>query len=53
MRQIRRDIDYIKLNGKLATRYNMIRSASMTSLDETKQQPEDKLKQYKLGYLPK
>lgn len=49
----RRDLDFIKLNGRAVKHANMKRSPSLTALDDLKKKQEDNEKGYKRGEVPK
>ncbi|XP_067671204.1 enkurin domain-containing protein 1-like [Haliotis asinina] len=50
---IRRDIDFIKLNGRTVKHTKMQRAPSLTALDDLKKRDEDKLHNYQRGEVPK
>lgn len=50
---IRRDVDFIKLNGNAVKHVPMVRSPSLTALDELKKKAEDEEHNYKRGRVPK
>ena len=49
---MRRDIDFIKANGRAARNSGMRRSPSLTMLDDLKKKREDEINNYQKGHVP-
>ena len=50
---MRKDVDFIKVNGRSVKSASMKRSPSLTALDDLKKKKEDEEKNYKKGTVPK
>ena len=50
---VRRDLDFIKINGIGARKYRIPRSPSLSALDDVKKQSEEKNNTYRKGEVPK
>lgn len=50
---VRRDLDFIKINGIGARKYRIPRSPSLSALDDVKKQLEEKNNTYRKGEVPK
>ena len=49
---VRRDLDFIKMNGKAVKQPSMKRSPSATALDELRKRHDDKERAYIRGAVP-
>ena len=52
VRLVRRELDFIKLNGKAVKQATMKRSPSATALDELRKRSDEAEKSYKRGQVP-
>lgn len=50
---VRRELDFIKINGIGARKYRIPRSPSLTALDDMKKASDDKNNVYRKGEVPK